>query len=237
MSEVPPKEFEDYVQKMTEDYITVLQQMKFEDETNYLMAIQYNANLIWEISKNLGRTCYYHKDTMTLDKDTMLSIDKLKREGDPCGCGPQGVIMWLDTSLLSLHPNNLLGEKDITEDVKKSLADLSKFRDLILLKDYNVSDVDNWNEVARNMNTSADLSLMVWFITLASKLTGNKMEGAGFERKDIGGKLQKDRKEIEGHLNTMANIGQVLYEKNKKYINPLRGMYKNLHRIVFGFDF
>merc|ERR1711936_322137 len=128
----------------------------------------------------------------------------------------------LNTALLSLHPLELLEEKDI-----------SKFRDLILLKEYEKLDVQSWMEVAPNMNYSAQLCLMGWFLTLSSKMTDIKIPGV--ERMVVGGQIMKDRDEVIGHLTIMGNIAKEMYDKNywaRSQYSTLRKMYEDLNQIV-----
>merc|ERR1711936_731736 len=165
-----PQDFETYVDEMIGAYSTELEEMTFTDQkqTTYLMAIKYNANLIWE-SYNLNQNMF------SVDQQVaMVNTDVL------------------NTALLSLHPIDLLQKKDISERTKKTLEDVSKFRDLILMKDYNEADVKIWLEVAPNMNYSAQLCLMGWFLTLASKMTGLKIPGV--KRMVVGGQILKEKK-------------------------------------------
>merc|ERR1711936_357710 len=206
-----PQDFELYVTNLIGDYSEELQKMTFTDEkqTTYLMAIKYNANLIWE-SYNLNQNMF------SVDQQVaMVNTDVL------------------NTSLLSLHPLELLEEKDISGRSKKALADLSKFRDLILLKEYEKLDVQSWMEVAPNMNYSAQLCLMGWFLTLSSKMTDIKIPGV--ERMVVGGQIMKDRDEVIGHLTIMGNIAKEMYDKNywaRSQYSTLRKMYEDLNQIV-----
>merc|ERR1711936_990090 len=139
----------------------------------------------------------------------------------------------LNTALLSLHPLELLEEKDISYRSKKALADLSKFRDLILLKEYEKLDVQSWMEVAPNMNYSAQLCLMGWFLTLSSKMTDIKIPGV--ERMVVGGQIMKERDEVMGHLTTMVNIAKEMYDKTywaRAQYSTLRKMYEDLNQIM-----
>ena len=207
-----PQDFEVYVTNMIGDYSEELQKMTFTDEkqTTYLMAIKYNANLIWE-SYNLNQNMF------SVDQQVaMVNTDVL------------------NTALLSLHPIDLLEKKDISERTKKALEDVSKFRDLILLKDYNEADVKIWLEVAPNMNYSAQLCLMGWFLTLASKMTGLMIPGV--KSLAVGGQILKEKNEAVDHLNTMVNISKAMYDKNYWYYlaqySTLKQMYEDLSKIV-----
>ena len=55
----------------------------------------------------------------------------------------------LNDALISLHLNGLLKEKDISENYRMALQVMSKFRDLILLKDYSKKEEETWIKVAR----------------------------------------------------------------------------------------
>merc|ERR1711910_101737 len=206
-----PQDFETYVDEMIGAYSTELEEMTFTDQkqTTYLMAIKYNANLIWE-SYNLNQNMF------SIDQQVaMVNTDVL------------------NTALLSLHPLELLEEKDISDRSKKALTDLSKFWALILLKEYEKFDVQSWMEVAPNMNYSAQLCLMGWFLTLSSKMTDIKIPGV--ERMVVGGQIMKERDEVIGHLTTMVNIAKEMYDKNywaRAQYSTLRKMYEDLNQIV-----
>merc|ERR1711936_1488324 len=112
-------------------------------------------------------------------------------------------------------------------------TDLSKFRDLILLNEYQKCDVQSWIEVAINMNYGAQLCIMGWFLTLASKMTGIKI--AGVETLVVGGHIAKEMDEVIGHLDTMVNIAKEMYDKNyfaRAQYSTLRKMYEDLNKIV-----
>ena len=139
-----PKNFDEYVNEMIGSYSSELEKMTFTDrrQTSYLEAIKYNAELIWN-EYNIKQ----HKDT----KLALVNTDVL------------------NDALLSLHPTGLLLDKDISENSRMALQAMSKFRDLILLKDYSEDKVKSWIEVATSMNYSAQLCLMGWFLTLSSR--------------------------------------------------------------------
>ena len=48
---------------------------------------------------------------------------------------------------------------------------------------------------------------MAWFVTLASKMTGKEIPGVG---KAPGGKIKKDVKEAEEHLNNFVAIAKAM---------------------------
>ena len=49
---------------------------------------------------------------------------------------------------------------------------------------------------------------MAWFVTLASKMTGKEIPGVG---KAPGGKIKKDVKEAEEHLNNFVAIAKAMW--------------------------
>lgn len=200
------------------EFKSELEKLTFTDkkQTTYFMAIKFNASLIRE-SYNQNQNMIYRGKTLD-----MVNTDVL------------------NTALLSLHPLNLVEEKDISDDSKKALVDLTKFRDLILLRNYEESDVKTWLEVAPNMNYSGQLCLMGWFLTLASKMTGIQM--TGIKRMVVGGKILMDRKEAMDHLSTMVNIATAMYNTYNWAYNrewnicpqyyPLKKMYEDLKFMV-----
>jgi len=221
---ISPPEIELYINNMIGDSSEELQKMTFTDEkqTTYLMAIKYyNANFIWAIKYNVNLIW----ESYNLNKN-MLSVNK------------QVAMVHTDvlnTALLSLHPIDLLEKKDISERTKKTLEDVSKFRDLILMKDYNEADVKIWLEEAPNMNYTAQLCLMGWFLTLASKMTGLMIPGVS-RVWVVGGQIRKEKNEAVDHLNTMVKISKAMYDKNYWYYlakySTLKKMYEDLSKIV-----
>ena len=204
-----PKNFDDYVDEMIGSYSSELEKMTFTDrrQTSYLEAIKYNAELIWN-EYNIKQ----HKDT----KLALVNTDVL------------------NDALLSLHPTGLLLDKDISENSRMALQAMSKFRDLILLKDYSEDKVKSWIEVSTSMNYSAQLCLMGWFLTLSSKMTGFKIPGV--KKLMVGGRIQKGKKEIAKHLSTMEDISQAMYKNNYwNYLaqySILKEMHKDLQKII-----
>ena len=59
---------------------------------------------------------------------------------------------------------------------------------------------------------------MAWFVTLASKMTGKEIPGVG---KAPGGKIKKDVKEVEEHLNNFVAIAEAMHKANKWSIRAL----------------
>ena len=204
-----PKNFDEYVNEMIGSYSSELEKMTFTDrrQTSYLEAIKYNAELIWN-EYNIKQ----HKDT----KLALVNTDVL------------------NDALLSLHPTGLLLDKDISENSRMALQAMSKFRDLILLKDYSEDKVKSWIEVSTSMNYSAQLCLMGWFLTLSSKMTGFKIPGV--KKLMVGGRIQKGKKEIAKHLSTMEDISQAMYKNNYwNYLaqySILKEMHKDLQKII-----
>ena len=204
-----PKNFDEYVNEMIGSYSSELEKMTFTDrrQTSDLEAIKYNAELIWN-EYNIKQ----HKDT----KLALVNTDVL------------------NDALLSLHPTGLLLDKDISENSRMALQAMSKFRDLILLKDYSEDKVKSWIEVSTSMNYSAQLFLMGWFLTLSSKMTGFKIPGV--KKLMVGGRIQKGKEEIAKHLSTMEDISQAMYKNNYwNYLaqySILKEMHKDLQKII-----
>ena len=55
---------------------------------------------------------------------------------------------------------------------------------------------------------------MAWFVTLASKMTGKEIPGVG---KAPGGKIKKDVKEAEEHLNNFVAIAKAMWSFPPQY--------------------
>ena len=63
---------------------------------------------------------------------------------------------------------------------------------------------------------------MAWFVTLASKMTGKEIPGVG---KAPGGKIKKDVKEVEEHLNNFVAIAEAMHKANEWSIRArMRGV-------------
>ena len=201
--------FDEYVDNLIGSYRSELEKMTFTDRrlTSYLAAIKYNANLIW------------NEYNMKQDMDPKLALVNTDV---------------LNNALLSLHPPSLLKDKDISNNSRKALVAVRKFRDLILLKDYSKKDVETWHKVAISMNNSARLCLMGWFLTLSSKMTGFKIPRV--KKMLVGGRIQKEKKEVTKHLSTMKKIAQAMYKKNNwnffAQYSILKEMHKDLNTII-----
>ena len=201
--------FDEYVDNLIGSYRSELEKMAFTDRrlTSYLAAIKYNANLIW------------NEYNMKQDMDPKLALVNTDV---------------LNNALLSLHPPSLLKDKDISNNSRKALVAVRKFRDLILLKDYSKKDVETWHKVAISMNNSARLCLMGWFLTLSSKMTGFKIPRV--KKMLVGGRIQKEKKEVTKHLSTMKKIAQAMYKKNNwnffAQYSILKEMHKDLNTII-----
>ena len=204
-----PKNFDDYVDEMIGSYSSELEKMTFTDrrQTSYLEAIKYNAELIWN-EYNIKQ----HKD----NKLALVNTDVL------------------NDALLSLHPKGIIKEMDISENSRMALQAMSKFRDLILLKDYSKEEEETWIVVATSMNYSAQLCLMGWFLTLSSKMTGFKIPGV--KKMMVGGRIQKKKNEVTRHLSTMDNISEAMFKNNYwNYLaqySILKEMHKDLQKMV-----
>ena len=74
---------------------------------------------------------------------------------------------------------------------------------------------------------------MAWFVTLASKMTGKEIPGVG---KAPGGKIKKDVKEVEEHLNNFVAIAEAMHKANKwsflAQYSILKEMLADLHTIA-----
>ena len=139
----------------------------------------------------------------------------------------------MNTALLSLHPNSLLKDKEISDNTREALLAMAKFRDLILLKDYSKEKVQSWLEVATSMNYSAQIVLMAWFLTLFSKITGLKIPGV--QKLMAGGRAQLTKEEAMMHLSTMGAIAQAMYINNywdRPQYSILREMYNDLQKMI-----
>merc|ERR1711990_819575 len=57
---------------------------------------------------------------------------------------------------------------------------------------------------------AAMVALMCWFITLASKMTGNEIPGVGMAP---GGKIVKPEQEVKEHLRNMLAVAEAMEER------------------------
>ena len=136
-----------------------------------------------------------------------------------------------DNVLLSLHPAAQVKTSKVSEQTKEGLKELHSFSDLIHLEKLSKEDMEHLLENLPNsyacqlgelgivdlLNTiSFELffsALMAWFVTLASKkMTGKEIPGVG---KAPGGKIKKDVKEVEEHLNNFVAIAEAMHKANK----------------------
>ena len=102
-------EFESYVDDKIGDYSDRLKKKTFTDDgekTSYLDAIKCSTGIIWNTYKK------HDEDASTTH-----------------------VFNIVDTACLTLHPKSQLKDKDLTSDAKCALAEMQKFKDLILLED------------------------------------------------------------------------------------------------------
>ena len=150
----------------------------YTDYTNYMIG-SYSSELEKINFTNRRQTCYLAAVKYNAD----LVWNHYKTQANTDG---------LNNILLSLHPLNLLKNKDISGNSRVALFEVSKFRDLILLNDYSKAEIEYWLEVATSMNYSAQLCLMGWFLTLSSKMTGFKIPGV--QKMLVGGRIKKGRR-------------------------------------------
>ena len=204
-----PQNFDEYINNMIGSYMPELEKMTFTHRrhTSYLAAVKYNADLVW------------NQYNIKQDVDPKLALVNTDV---------------LNNTLLSLHPPGLLKDTDISNNSREALLDVSKYRDLILLKDYSKENMETWLEVATSVNYSAQLCLMGWFLTLSSKMTGFKIPGV--QKMLVGGRIKKEKKEVAKHLSSMKKIAQAMYKKNNwNYLaqySILKEMHKDLKKIV-----
>jgi len=181
-----------YIEDIIGDYSVELEKKTLPDrrQTTYLEAIKYTALLTWNAYNMNGSD---DPDRAYANKDV------------------------LDTVLLSLHPKELVEEKDISFETKRALSLTGKFKDLILLNDFTEETAEDLVKAATNSRMSksypAQMCLMAWFLTLVSKMTGFRILGA--KKMLGGGRIQKETEEIIFFLTTMQSIAQAMYEDNR----------------------
>ena len=213
-----PQDFNSYVDNLIGDYSTELKKMTFTDrrQTSYLEAIKYNADLIWNeynIKQNID------------PKLALVNTDVL------------------DVVLLSLHPKNVVKKSDISTATKQALSLMSKFQNLILLTDYSGEEAQSWawmkaaTSDAMSKSYPAQMCLMTWMVTLASKMTGFKIPGV--QKMLVGGRIQKSTEEMAMYFTTMQSIAQAMSEKNNwNYLaqySIIKEMHKDLNKIIHKF--
>jgi len=209
-----PQNFEEYMTTTIGDYATELEQIYFTDQarTSYLAAVKWNADLIWNV--------YCVKQEHLSSELALINTDVL------------------NTALLSLHPTEVVNKMDnVSTRTKAALEELSAFRSLILLEEGNESKMTDWLRAVPRFNYSFMLGLMGWFLTLASKMTGHIIPGV--KEMTVGGRIKKDRKEVETHLGHMVTIAEAIAkEKHWNYLSQysiLKNMLTDLRAISDGY--
>ena len=214
MEMITPKDFDNYINEMIGDYRAELEMKTFTDrrQTSYFEAIKYTAALIWN-EYNIKQL--NDPDRAIVNKDV------------------------LDVILLSLHPKELIKEKEISAATKQALSVIEKFKDLILLNDYTEKTAQTWAWVKAathdKMSKSypAQMCLLAWFLTLVSKMTGFKIPGV--EKMLVGGRIQKETEDIVVFFTTMQSIAQAMFEKNHvnflAQYHILKVMHKDLNKM------
>ena len=171
--EMTLRELNMYMDSMIGEYSIELEQKTFPDrrQTSYKEAVKYTATLIWN---EYNTKQVNDPDRGIVNKDV------------------------LDAVLLSLHPKELVKEKEVSAITKQALSVVEKFRELILLNDDTEKNAQihawvraNHEEIAKSF--PAQMCLMAWFLTLVSKMTGFKIPNA--EKILVGGRIQKETKE------------------------------------------
>merc|ERR1711936_686939 len=183
------QDFGDYIERVVGEYGQELEKKKFEDkdETDYLDGLQFCGDLVWNEYQVKQVDAHPRPDTALVNTDV------------------------LDTVLLSLHPAAQVKTSEVSEQTKEGLKELHSFSDLIHLEKLTKEDMEH---LLGNLPSSyaCQLTLMAWFVTLASKMTGKEIPGVG---KAPGGKIKKDVKEVEEHLNNFVAIAEAMHKANK----------------------
>ena len=120
---------------------------------------------------------------------------------------------------------------------------MSKFQNLILLTDYSGEEAQSWawmkaaTSDAMSKSYPAQMCLMTWMVTLASKMTGFKIPGV--QKMLVGGRIQKSTEEMAMYFTTMQSIAQAMAEKNNwNYLaqySIIKEMHKDLNKIIHKF--
>jgi len=156
----------------------------------------------------------------------------------------------LDTVLLSLHPPEMLDTMELSAYTREGLAELRQFHNLILLARHrgyagqgarsegpagHHKDLQNW---LKNLpsNYTAMLTIMGWFLTLSSKMTGYTIPGISMAP---GGKIEHDRSEVDHYLEDMETMADAMANEknwNLPQYAILREMHRDLKRIHYSFQ-
>ena len=192
------------------DYSAELKKKTFvhSGKTSYFDAVKYTATIVWNYYKNQ-------------DEDASTT----------------NVFNIVDAACLTLHPKSQLKDKDLTSDAKCALAEMQKFKDLILLEDYSEIEAQSWACVkaatSDKMSESfpAQMCLMSWLLCVVSKMTGFKIPGN--ENLQVGSKIMKERKYVVMYFTTITTITQAMSEKNPCSI--IKDMLKDLNQMISEF--
>ena len=215
---VLPGEFESQVDKWIGDYSSVLKEKTYTDgsgEASHLDAIKYTAAIVWN----------YYKE-----HDENASIDV--------------VYPIAEAACLTMHPQKEITKlylKDgvynfddpayqtLVDKVQKSLFEVQKFKDLILLED-NYMEAQSWVKVATSDKMSeslhAQMLLVSWFLCLVSKMTGKI---PGNKNLQVGSRIMKEREYVVRYCTTATIITKAMFEKNKSPI--MKEMLKDLNQM------
>jgi len=182
-----------YMEKVIGAYGGELEKMGFNDdcETDYMDSVKFCADLVWNEYQVKQEEAHPRPDTALVNTDV------------------------LHTVLLSLHPAEVVeANQAISQRTKKGLAELHRFYALIKLEKVEADEMQSLLENLPDVY-AAMLSLMCWFVTLASKMTGKEIPGVGMAP---GGKIVKPEKEVKEHLCNMLAIAEAM-SANKRWPN------------------
>jgi len=217
------EQLEDYYNQLIGDYAKTLEQETFTDaeKTNYLEAIKYVANLVWN-----------EYQTKQHQSGPLVNVDVL------------------DTILLSLHPMDKLKDLSLSDYTREGLAEMQQFQDLIHLETHkghdgyghrnqgptggHHHDMPAWLQNIPD-NYTAQLAIMGWFLTLTSKMTGYTIPGVGVAP---GGTIEKPRGAVDHFLKDMETLADAMAVQ-KNWDRPqyaiLKEMYLDLKRMHYSF--
>ena len=148
----------------------------------------------------------------------------------------------LETSLLSLQPEEDIKKLDLSPSVTEAWREVAMYRDLLMLGDLPTITQEKrpyeWIYSAPSLSTPAKEALMVSFITISIKLTGNKP--SRLNMKMPGGKISgKKREEVVSYLAIIQTIADSMNQRNKwekedKFAS-LKKMNNDLNKIINDF--
>ena len=124
----------------------------------------------------------------------------------------------LETSLLSLQAEEDIKKLDLNPSVAEAWREVAMYRDLLMLGDLPTITQEKrpyeWIYSAPGLSTPAQEALMVSFITISIKLTGNKP--SRLNMKMPGGKISgKKREEVVSYLAIIQTIADSMNQRNK----------------------